>query len=489
MNLQQLLANCLVKNDISLLKTVTITSITQYIEEVTTGSLFICIANSYYDGHEFIQQALRQGATAIVVDRLPQRSGPFILVTNTERALAQIASEYYGHPSREMRFIGVTGTNGKTTITILIDHILTHAGYHNGLIGTLYNRIGQQFLPASNTTPHTVELQHLLWQMAAAGVTDCVMEVSSHGLNQDRVLGIDFQVAVFSNFSQDHLDFHTDMEDYYRSKTLLFSRLGNRFRSTPKMAVINIDDPVSSDLIAMTPTDVLTYGCHGKGDLQALEISTSATGTSYTISLFDKHYLLNTPLIGDFNVYNALAAFGAAYAIGIAPERIIQALTTINGVPGRFEIAATKNGITGIVDFAHTPDGLLTVLQTARNLTQHNLFCVMGCSGNRDISKRPIMAQIAVDHADHVFFTTNNPRKEEPQQIIRHMIDGLKTTNYSLQENREKAIEDAFSLTQPGDIVLVAGMGTNSFYHQTLNLMVTDREVIQAITQTKTLSN
>ncbi|WP_314066730.1 UDP-N-acetylmuramoyl-L-alanyl-D-glutamate--2,6-diaminopimelate ligase [uncultured Vagococcus sp.] len=488
MNLQQLISTCLVKNDVSSLDSLTITSITQYIDEVRSGSLFICIHNSYYDGHDFIQEALSQGATAIVVAKLPPYPGPFILVANTERALAQIAADYYGHPSRGIRFIGVTGTNGKTTTTVLIDRILAYAGYNSGLIGTLYNRIGQDFLPTPNTTPHTVELQQLLRQMATAEVTDCVMEVSSHGLKQDRVLGIDFHVAVFTNFTQDHLDFHPDMDDYYQSKSRLFSRLGNRFGHTAKMAVINIDDPIGPQLVALTPVNTLTYGC-GQGDLQALDISTSAKGTSYTLSLFGKHYPLRTRLIGDFNVYNILAAFGAAYAIGISPETIICALTDIEGVPGRFEIVTTNNNITSIVDFAHSPDGLLTVLQTARSLTKGKLFCVMGCSGNRDISKRPIMAQIAVDHADHVFFTTNNPRKEDPQQIIRHMIAGLNAPNYSLQKNRKLAIREALSMAQPGDIVLVAGMGPRAYDDDGLNQMITDREAIQTITQAKTLSN
>lgn len=489
MKLQQLISTCLVKNDVTSLETATITSITQYIEEVKHGSLFICIHNSYYDGHDFIQEALMQGASAIVVAHLPQEPGPFILVPDTEKALAQIANDYFGYPSRGIRFIGVTGTNGKTTTTVLIDWIMQYAKLNSSLIGTLYNRIGEVYLPAPNTTPHTVELQELIKKMALANITDCVMEVSSHGLKQERVLGIDFQVAVFTNFTQDHLDFHPTMEDYYQSKVRLFARLGNGFGQTSKMAVINIDDPVGLQLVDLTPANTLTYSCQGKGDLQALDIQTSATGTSFTLSLFGNLYPLSTKLIGDFNVYNTLAAFGAAYAIGLPIATIIAALESSPGVPGRFEIATTTDDITSIVDFAHTPDGLLSVLQTARSLTIGRVICVVGCSGDRDISKRPIMAQIAVDQADYAIFTTNNPRTEDPQQIIRHMIDGLTATNYLIEDNRKKAIEMALTLASPGDIVLVAGMGPRFYYDPELDSQLSDREALQLIVNTKTLSN
>lgn len=463
MKLSELISTCFVKNDWSSMANLNILSLTQYIEEVTTGSLFICINNTYYDGHDFIQQAIDQGASAIIVDQLPTVQGPFILVSHTNKAMAQVANQFYGYPSRNMRMFGVTGTNGKTTTTFLIDEILKHAGFNNGLIGTLYNKIGHKYYPTPNTTPHTVQLQKLLAEMSQAEVTDCVMEVSSHGLKQERVLGIDFDVAVFTNFTQDHLDFHESMEDYLQSKTSLFTRLGNALSETPKAAIINIDDPYGQLFVDSTPANVYTYGCLGKGDIQAINIQSTANGTNFALLLLDKEYPLSTHLVGEFNVYNILAAFGASYAAGISPDTIIEAIQGITGVKGRFQSVPNDAGIMAIVDYAHTPDGLLNVLTVANKLTTGNLYCIVGCGGNRDISKRPLMAQIAIDHADHGIFTTDNPRNERPEAIITDMIATLTKTNFDVELNRQLAIELALSKSQAGDTILVAGMGHETY--------------------------
>lgn len=463
MKLSNLISTCFVKNNWSTIADLEISTITQYIEEVTTGSLFFCINNSYYDGHDFIQQAIDQGASAIIVDELPTSKGPFILVSNTNKAMAQVATHFYDYPSRDMRLFGVTGTNGKTTTTFLIDEILKHAGFNNGLIGTLYNKIGHTYYPTPNTTPHTVQLQKLLAEMAQAKVTDCVMEVSSHGLKQERVLGIDFDVAVFTNFTQDHLDFHESMEDYLQAKTTLFTRLGNRLTETPKAAVINIDDPYGQLFVDLTPANVYTYGCLGEGDIQAVNIQGSASGTEFTLKLLDKEFPVKTHLVGEFNVYNCLAAFGASYAAGISPELIIAAIETIKGVKGRFQSVPNDSGITALVDYAHTPDGLLNVLTVATKLTTGRLYCVVGCGGDRDISKRPLMAQIAIDNADYAVFTTDNPRSERPESIIRDMTAPLTKNNFVVELNRQQAIELALSKAQAGDTVLVAGMGHESY--------------------------
>lgn len=463
MKLATLMSTTFVKNNWSENQNIDITAITQYIEEVTTGTLFLCIKSIYYDGHDFIQQALDQGASAIITERLPALPGPFLLVSNTNKAMAQVANQFYDYPSSSMRVFGVTGTNGKTTTTFLIDCILKEAGIHSGLIGTLYNKIGNQHFPTPNTTPHTVQLQALLAKMAQAEVTDCVLEVSSHGLKQDRVLGIDFTVAVFTNFTQDHLDFHDSMEDYLQSKLSLFSGLGNQLTPSPKAAVVNIDDPYGQLFVDATPANVYTYGI-GQGDIQATHVQSTASGTQFTLTVVGHSYTVKTHLVGKFNVYNILAAFGACYAVGIAPETIISAIESIETIKGRFQSVANTHGITAIVDYAHTPDGLLNVLSVARSLTTGKLYCVVGCGGDRDISKRPIMAKIATDHADFAFFTTDNPRSEKPEAIVAHMTEPLIQHNYAIELNRQLAIEKALAKAQTGDIVLVAGMGHETYY-------------------------
>lgn len=463
MKLASLISTCFIRNNWSDIQDIEIISITQYIEEVTTDTLFICIDNTYYNGHDFIQQALDQGASAIIVNELPASSGPFILVNDTNKAMAQIANQFYDYPSNHMRMFGVTGTNGKTTTTFLIDIILKYVAINNGLIGTLYNKIGHDYYPTPNTTPHTVQLQQLLAKMVKAQVTDCVMEVSSHGLKQERVLGIDFRIAVFTNFSQDHLDFHDSMEDYLHSKASLFSRLGNSLSKTPKAAVINIDDAYGQYFADLTPSNVYTYGCFGQGDIQAINIQSTLDGTVFTLQFLDKSYAVQTHLVGSFNVYNILAAFGACYAANIPPETIIRAIKTIKGVKGRFQSIINDAGITAIVDYAHTPDGLLNVLNVANNLTTGKLYCVVGCGGNRDVSKRPLMAKIATDHSTQAIFTTDNSRNELPEAIIADMTASLFKTNFVIEIDRQKAIELALEKARAGDTVLVAGMGHETY--------------------------
>lgn len=482
MILSDLISPCLVKNDWTDLRLTEINHITQYIEEATNDSLFICINNTKYDGHDFIAEAIAQGAAAIIVDHLPENglTGPFILVSDTNKALAQVAAKFYDYPSRSITFLGVTGTNGKTTTTYLINEILSQSGIHSGLIGTMYNQIGKRTLPTANTTPHTVQLQKIIAEMAQENISHCVMEVSSHGLKQDRVLGIDFNVAVFTNFTQDHLDFHDSMSDYFEAKSSLFSRLGNGFSEKVKAAVINIDDPYAKEIIALTPTNVFTYGCKGHGDIQANEIVITPSGTQFTLSLFDQKWAVSTKMIGLFNVYNCLAAFSASVAIGLEPEQIIPIIEGITGVRGRFESVPNTKGITAIVDYAHTPDALINVLKTAQSLTNGNIYCVAGCGGNRDTDKRPKMAEAVIKYATHGIFTSDDPRTEDPNQIIQQMIANISKNNYEIELDRRLAIEKALSMASHGDTVLIAGKGHET--EQTIGTAVfhfDDREIVR----------
>lgn len=481
MILSELISPCLVKNDWTQIQHTPIRHITQYIEEVTTDSLFVCINNTKYDGHDFISEALAQGARAIIVDHLPQNGvlGPFIVVSNTNKVLAQVAAKFYDYPSRDMVFLGVTGTNGKTTTTFLIHEILRQSDLACGLIGTMYNQIGNQRIATPNTTPHTVQLQKLIAQMAQENMTHCVMEVSSHGLKQERVLGIDFNVAVFTNLTQDHLDFHDSMTDYFEAKSSLFSRLGNGFSDKVKAAVINLDDPAAEAIIALTPSNILTYGCKGQGDIQASQIVIATSGTQFTLSLFDQKWAVSTKMIGLFNVYNCLAAFGAGVAIGLNPTQVIAIIEGIAGVRGRFESVPNIKGITAIVDYAHTPDALINVLKTAKSLTKGKIYCVAGCGGNRDRDKRPKMAEAVLKYADHGIFTSDDPRTEDPHQIINDMIEHLSQNHYEIELDRKKAIEKALRMASHGDTVLIAGKG-----HETEQMIGTtafhfdDREVV-----------
>lgn len=482
MILSTLISQCLTKNDWSAIKDLEISSITQYIEEVTTNSLFICINNTKYDGHLFIKEALSQGASAIIVDHFPdpELSGPFILVSNTNKALAQVATRYYNHPSRDIIFLGVTGTNGKTTTTYLINEILYRCGINSALIETMYNKISGRILPTANTTPHTVQLQKLLSTMSQENISHCVMEVSSHGLKQERVLGIDFSVAIFTNLTQDHLDFHDSMREYFETKSSLFTRLGNGFSIKNKLAIINIDDSYGNELVSLTPTNVLTYGCKGQGDVQANDVTINASGTNFTLSLFEKKWSVSTKMIGIFNVYNCLAAFAAGIAIGLEPTNIISVIEDISGVRGRFESIENTKGITAIIDYAHTPDALINLLTTARALTEGKIYCVSGCGGDRDKDKRPKMANAVVKYANHAIFTSDDPRTEDPHKIIQQMIFNISNNNYEIEIDRKIAIEKALDMAKPGDTVIIAGkgheteqiIGTHSFHFD-------DREVVR----------
>lgn len=467
MKLRDVIKNCFVLNELSSYNILqkNISTIVQDTRKVEKDCLFICIQGETFDGHDFVREVVEAGALAVVVEKIPENKNiPYILVKDTRKAMAQIASTFYGHPSQKMNIIGVTGTNGKTTITHLIDQIVEYCGEKSGIIGTMYNKVGKDIFPTVNTTPDSMTLQKLFHDMKNQEVAVCSVEVSSHSLYLGRVWGTDFDIAVFTNLTQDHLDFHGTMENYFFAKSLLFSQLGNTYgENDKKTAVINIDDEYGVKLIPVTAANVLTYGCKGQGEIQAKDVSVSSAGTTFTLKVLEEEFLIQTTLIGDFNVYNLLAAISASYVAGYPLEKIIEAVALLKGVKGRFELVPSKKGVTAIVDYAHTPDGLKNVLETIHKFSTNKIYCVVGCGGDRDKTKRPIMADMAMKYADVSMFTSDNPRTEDPEAILQDMTGHLEKGSYYLESDRRAAIERVTNLAEPGDIILVAGKGHEDY--------------------------
>ena len=458
-------------------------SLTPDTRQIQPGGCFVAITGQHFDGHQHVQAAIAAGAIMVIVAHPVSASGALIVqVPDTTKALAQLAVAYFGDPSAQLKLFGVTGTNGKTTVTHLIARILDEAAIACGLIGTLCATGGKQAHAAVNTTPDSFTNQQYLSEMVQAGKQACAMEVSSIGLAQGRVRGVDFDTAVFTNLTEDHLDYHKTFEDYFAAKALLFEQLGNAYHHGRKVktAVINIDDPYGRRLVARTAANVVTYGTQGRGMLQARDIRVSARGTAFILQIAGQHYPVHLQLMGKFNVYNALAAFGATYAHGIAPQVIIATLEKVTGVRGRFQVVPTPQA-TVIVDYAHTPDGLANVLATVQAFAKHRIFCIVGCGGDRDVDKRPQMATIAIQQATDPIFTADNPRTEDPETIIDDMVAGLDPATYMRLSDRRQAITYALGQAHAGDVVLIAGKG-----HETYQIIGTtkhhfdDAEVVHA---------
>lgn len=446
-------------------KDLEINSITQDTREITEGSLFVCITGALFDGHQFAQDAVEKGAVLLIAEKPIDVSVPIIYVANANRAMAIVADAFYDHPSQDFRIIGVTGTNGKTTITHLIDQIFRDHQEVTGVIGTMYRRIGNTTFETKNTTPDSLTLQKTFAEMRQKNVTTCAMEVSSHSLVQGRVWGTDFDIAVFTNLSQDHLEYHHTMEEYAHAKSLLFSQLGNIYNpEKPKYAILNMDDPVGRDFRKMTAAEVLTYGIEEAADFRANSIEITNHGTRFLLEFNGKEYPVHLQLAGKFNILNALGAIGAAYAAGLELETIISSLEGISGVRGRFELVKGPQDFAVVVDYAHTPDGLLNVLTTINEFKTGDVYCVVGCGGDRDKTKRPKMARIAMDYADHVIFTSDNPRTEDPNEILKDVVAELGSDeSYLLEVDRRKAIELAVKKAQANDIILIAGKGHEDY--------------------------
>ncbi|SEK30475.1 UDP-N-acetylmuramoylalanyl-D-glutamate--2,6-diaminopimelate ligase [Carnobacterium iners] len=441
-----------------------ISKITQDTREIEKNSLFICIEGAIQDGHKLVEEAVSRGATLIIASKKITVSVPVVYVADTTKAMAVLADSFYEHPSQRLRVIGVTGTNGKTTVTHLLDQIFRNHGETTGVIGTMYRRIGDKLFTTKNTTPDSITLQKTLSEMNDAGVTTCSMEVSSHALVQGRVWGTDFDVAIFTNLSQDHLEYHRTMEGYAHAKELLFSQLGNSYQNTqPKYAVLNVDDSVGRSYQNKTAAQIYSYGIEEPADFRALELKTTNKGTSFILLFQGKKHPVHMQMIGKFNVSNALASIAAAYASGINLASVIDSMEKIKGVRGRFEVVQGVQNFTVIVDYAHTPDGLLNVLDAVNEIKTGKVYCIVGCGGDRDRTKRPIMAEVAIANSDYVIFTSDNPRTEEPQDILDEMVVNLKAGTYQMILDRKKAIQAAVNQATTNDIILIAGKGHEDY--------------------------
>ncbi|MCS7036304.1 MAG: UDP-N-acetylmuramoyl-L-alanyl-D-glutamate--2,6-diaminopimelate ligase [Saprospiraceae bacterium] len=433
---------------------------------VEAGDCFVAVRGVSADGHQFIGQALERGAVAVVAEYWPEglERPPllaFVTVQNAAEALGHLASAFYGYPSHSMRVVGVTGTNGKTTTTTLMHQLFTALGRKAGLVGTVENRIGQQVMPSALTTPDAVSLHALLRQMADAGCTEVFMEASSHAIHQRRIAGVHFAGAVFTNLTHDHLDYHGTFANYRNAKKQLFDDL-----PPSAFALTNADDRNGAFMLQNTHARRYTYALKTPADFKARVLDNALTGLHLEIDGVQLH----TRLVGAFNAYNLTAAYAVASLLGIEKETVLTALSNLTGAEGRFEILRDNSQPPriGIVDYAHTPDALQNVLETIRQLRRHpaRIFTVVGCGGNRDRAKRPLMAQIAARMSDHAILTSDNPRTEDPRAILQDMEAGLTSDdlNHTLTiENREQAIKTACLMAKPGDIILVAGKGHEKY--------------------------
>ena len=444
---------------------VDITGISYNSQLTKKGDIFLCIRGEMSDGHRYAQDAVDKGAAAIFCEEELNINCPQIIVKDTKRTMAAIAAAFYDEPSKELNLIGVTGTNGKTTVTHLIQKILEENNEKCALIGTLGYKLSStdKYKDAKHTTPQPPELQRDLRLMADSGIKNVVMEVSSHSLEQNRVGFCCFNGAVFTNLTQDHLDYHITMKNYFKAKAILFENL-----KKGDFAIINADDEYAGDFISVIPEGVriYKYGVKNNADIKAENIDFSVDGAKLTVSFNSKSREITLHLNGMFSVYNALAAFAAAIAMGIDDNVIIKALENTKSVAGRFEIVSKRPLV--IVDYAHTPDGLESVLKAARELTPKtsNLICLFGCGGDRDTTKRPKMGKIADNLADKVVVTSDNPRSEDPQLIISDIMAGIKTVDTQrifVEPDRREAIKFLKAISNPEDVIVIAGKGHEDY--------------------------
>jgi len=441
---------------------------------VTEGGLFVAIEGFATDGHKYVKSAVENGAKAIVCTRFTEDIDAVqIKVADSRRAEAVVSSNFFHNPSSNLKVIGVTGTNGKTTVTYLVKHILEHFGNKTAIIGTNQNMIGDRVLETGRTTPDSFELQKLFYEMSQENVDYVIMEVSSHALELKRVYGVEFEVGAFTNLTQDHLDFHVTMDNYALAKAKLFSQ--------SNFAVINTDDSYGKKMAGTCPCKLMTYGEKEDCTLKAQNIELNQNGVKFTLK--DIEFSLSIP--GDFSVYNGLCAVGICHSLGFELEDIANALKSAHGVKGRAEIVDTGNtAFTVMIDYAHTPDGVENILTTVRGFAKGRVVAVFGCGGDRDATKRPIMGRIAGELADFCVVTSDNPRTEEPMSIIKMVEEGVKTTgtDYVVIENRRDAIEYALKNALENDVIVLAGKGHETY--QILNTGTIDfdeRKIVRRI--------
>jgi UDP-N-acetylmuramoyl-L-alanyl-D-glutamate--2,6-diaminopimelate ligase len=448
---------------------VEITGIETDSRQVKPGDLFIALRGFTVDGHQYIETAIKRGAAAVLVETVVEASVPVVRVPDTRRAMAFVVNYFYQYPSQELKLIGITGTNGKTTTSHLIAQILADAGKETGIIGTIGVKVKGREIPVRNTTPDVLELQKNFRLMLDEGAKYAVMEVSSHALHMGRTRGSDFLIAVFTNLTQDHLDYHQTMERYREAKGLLFSQLGNRYqreRTQNQVAVLNVDDAASNYFTTITPAQVITYGINQPADVRASKLEHRIDGVSFELQTFCGDTSISLPLYGTFNVYNTLAAITVGLIEGISLAQIKASIEQITGVDGRFEPVQAGQPYTVLVDYAHTPDSLQNVLTTAQSFAKGQVICVVGCGGDRDRGKRPLMAQIATQYSDFTVITSDNPRSESPEDIMDEMVRGIETkvkNNYITIVDRKMAIQRAIEQAVSGDVVIIAGKGHETY--------------------------
>jgi len=424
---------------------------------VKPGDVFVCIKGFKADGHDYASAAVGSGAVAVVSERAVAVDADNIIVDDARLALAFMSSKFYGEPSRNMKIIGVTGTNGKTTVTYLIKAILEAADCRVGLIGTNQNLIMNEPVASEYTTPESLELNELLARMYERGISHVVMEASSHSLELNRVAYCDFDVGVFTNITQDHLDFHGDMDNYKLAKSKLFNMC--------KTAVVNVDDEFGVDIMTNCRAVAVSYGINSVADVFAQHIELGADHVEFFCDALGKGVNIHLGMPGMYNVYNALASIGAAAVCGVSTDDMKRGLANVRGVSGRCEMVDIDADFSVMIDYAHTPDGLENILKSARGFCTGRVITVFGCGGDRDKTKREIMGQIAGELSDFCVITSDNPRTEDPMDIIDGIEQGMKSTNceYIVIENRRAAIERAISIARENDLIIIAGKGHENY--------------------------
>ncbi|MBW1887540.1 MAG: UDP-N-acetylmuramoyl-L-alanyl-D-glutamate--2,6-diaminopimelate ligase [Deltaproteobacteria bacterium] len=449
--------------------------------QVKPGYLFVALKGHRQNGHDYLQNAVQNGAVALVMEELQEVKDEVatVRVPGSREALSKMASQFYGHPFKGINMIGITCTNGKTTTSYLLESILSSAGARPGVIGTINYRFMGKTHPAPVTTPESLDLMRLLREMVDRSATDVILEVSSHALDQRRTGDCPFRVAIFTNFSRDHLDYHKTLEEYFQAKSLLFRRLKKSELAGGTSAIINTDDPKGEELIRFTEADVVTYGLGRKSHVRAESISADKTGIRARLMTPVGEKDIQSSLIGKINIYNILAASAAAISLNVDLNTVAEGIERLGVVPGRLELVPNGRGLMLVVDYAHTPDALLKTLETLSSLAKGRLITVFGCGGDRDKGKRYEMGLIAGENSDVVFVTSDNPRSEDPDSIIAQIEEGIRKSGlksklwasgsesmgkgYFIEVDRQKAITNAISMAKEKDLVLIAGKGHEDY--------------------------
>ena len=452
------------------LENIVVDKLAQDSRKVVPNTMFFCIEGVTVDGHHFAKKAKEFGANVFVASKpIKEQVGdsPVIYVKDVTRVMTLFANHFHGYPSESLNMIGVTGTNGKTTVTHMVDYLLEELGKPTALIGTMYRKIGEERIETRNTTPEILTVHETLQKVKEIGGDTCIMEVSSHALQLGRVWGIDYNVAVFTNLTHEHLDLHKTMENYAHAKSLLFSQLGNHSKNgKPRVAILNRDQECFEQFVYSTSAEIISYGFTEEADIRATEIESNGAMTTFVVTVNGEKFPVMIPMIGLFNVYNVLAAFGVAMVNGIPLPKAIEKIAKFPGVGGRMQLIQKGQPFQVIIDFAHTPDGLENVLSTLEEVKMNRVIIIMGHSGgNRDSSMRPELGKIAFEKSDYVILTADNPRQEPLEKIYSEIVSGRNNENtpYECVDDRKQAIERALEIAQEGDILLFAGKGVEPY--------------------------